>query len=203
MKGNILLFCFLLCILYQVPAQESNEQVDTDQIEIVPVPSDNNSETGTEQSPKKFDFGMTIGTGFTFSPGNFYGPSYSVAPGFSYRITPRLFLSAGLMLEHAVFYPLYGETDNQDKILPMTRAFLYTSGSYLLSNRLTIQGMVYKSLNDIPLLNTYNSSYNYQGMGVGFNYKISRSISVGVHMQVQQNSGYPYYNLMPPAGFIP
>jgi len=205
MKRIIAILYFLMFICIVVPGQELNETYDADQMETIPAPSDTNSDLNPNHPNKKFDFGMTVGTGFTFSPRNFYGPSYYVAPGFTYMATPRLSFSAGIAAEYATFYPLYNESAIQDKMLPMTRAFLYASGSYLLSARLAVHGIVYKTLIDMPRLSEYNSAYhsNYQGVGVGVDYKISNSFSVGFQMRLQQNPVYPYYEIISPPGFIP
>jgi hypothetical protein len=187
----------------QLYAQEFDGLTDADQLEISPANPSIDSSSDKEKDIKKFDFETTVGTGFNFSPGNLCGSFLYFAPGFSYMVGPRLWFTAGVAIEHAWYYPLDNPSESQDKMLPMTRAFLYTNGSYLLSNRLTVHGIIYKSLNELSQLNSYNSLYNYQGMGVGINYKISNSFSVGFQMRVQQNSWYPFYEELHSPGYVP
>lgn len=64
----------------------AGQEKDNDQLEII-----SDEKEVTEQSINKtdrFDANVTIGTGFLYSPGNFYGPSFSISPGFSYLVTP-------------------------------------------------------------------------------------------------------------------
>ncbi len=204
MKHIVFGISFLIVINLHISGQEQESFSDSDQLEVTSghVDSDTIKETVNQ---KKFDTDLTIGTGFAFSPHNFYGPAYYIAPGFSYRVTPRFILSGGVGAEFGRFYPLYDGGNQEDQILPMTRAFLYACGTYLLSSRLSISGVAYKVINDVPRLTQYNPAvnYNYQGIGVGFNYKITESLSVGFEMQIQQNSYYYQSGgLIPPEGYV-
>ena len=204
MKVIVLGISFLIAISLHISGQEQESFSDPDQLKITsgPVDSDTIQETADR---RRFDTDLTIGTGFAFSPHNFFGPTYYIAPGFSYTVTPRFILSGGVGAEFGRFYPLYEGGNQEDQILPMTRAFLYARGTYLLSPRLSISGVAYKVINDVPRLTRYNPAVNYnsQGIGMGFNYKITESFSVGFEMQIQQNS---YYNqsggLIPPEGYV-
>ncbi len=204
MKSILAGIGFLMMIIPGALGQERDNISDPDQLVVSPwsAGADSIAELG---DLKRFDIGMNVGTGFTYSPKNFFGPSYYIAPDFSYLVTPRFVLSAGVGVEYARFYPLYSGSSDQDEILPMTRVFLYAHGTYLLSSRLTVSGIAYKGINDVPRLTNYSPSYNttYQGMGVGFNYKFTNSFSVGFEMRIQQNSYFPNDRFIPPDGYIP
>ena len=192
-------------IVLNISGQDKENITDPDQLIIIPVSTQEDSVTETE-APKRFDVDMTLGTAFSFSPKNYFGPSYYISPGFSYLVTPRFLLSAGVGIEYSRFYPLYSESyNNKDEILPMTRMYLYARGSYLLTPNLTVSGIAYKGINDVPRLAKYSPSfdYNYQGMGIGFNYKFSDSFSMGFEMRIQQNSFSPDFGFNSPDIFVP
>ena len=91
MKSILAGFIFLMLILPGVFGQQDSIP-DPDQLIVVPQ----TEETTVVDKPaiqKKFDVDMTMGTEFTYSPKNFFGPSYYIAPEFSYRVTPRFMLS--------------------------------------------------------------------------------------------------------------
>jgi hypothetical protein len=173
-------------------SQEEEIQFDRDQIS---TSENNNDEATSKQSIKdRIDTEFEVGTSFSYSPGNFYGPSYYIAPSISYLASPRFMLTTGAGLQYSTFYPLYQSSEPERDMLPMTRAFLFTRGSYFISPRLIVSGTVYKSISNIPEW-TRNSGvvgYNYQGMSVGFQYRVSKSFSFGIHMNMQNG----YYKLM-------
>jgi hypothetical protein len=139
---------------------------------------------------KKIYTGLETGTSFSYSPGNFYGPSFYIAPNISYLINPRFMMQAGIVFERSTYHALYDNSSNNNGVLPMTHAFFYTRGSYLLNSRITIDGTVYKALNDVPKLSRYSSSANYSQNGaiVGINYKLNNTLSFGFHVQMYNNS---------------
>ncbi len=204
MRSIAIAFGLLLFLNLSLLAQEEDITPDPDQLEVASEPPESNSETNTN-TLKRFDVDLSVGTEFTFSPGNFYGPSYYIAPDFSYLVTPRFRLSGGIGLGYGQFYPLYNTSAEQDNMLPMTRLFLYARGSYFITSRLTISGIAYKAINDVPRLTRYDTylHHNYHGMGVGFNYKFSDSFSVGFEMRIQHNSYYPFDGLMFPNEHFP
>ena len=203
MKSILTGIIFLMFILPNVIGQQQDSVPDPDQL-IVEPQTNEDYDVIKPANQKKFDVDMTVGTEFTFSPKNFYGPSYYIAPEFSYLVSPRFILSGGVGVDYARFYSLYNESAKENDILPMTRLFLYARGSYLLTPNLTVSGIAYKGINDVPRLTKYRPSfnYNYQGMGVGLNYKFSDSFSVGFEMRIQQNSYYPENGLITPGEYF-
>lgn len=185
------------------------QETDPDQLETTGIVYEENEGVNMQrdsEKPSRFDTGLELGTSFSYSPGNFYGPSYYIAPHFSYMATPRLRLSAGIALQQTNLYPLY-ESTGGNEMLPMTRAFLYARGSYLLSERLVLHGTAYKTVNDVPrradAMPVYN--YDYSGFNVGLDYHINSSISIGVQINMR-NGGYYYpgqTGLIPPDAYVP
>lgn len=184
-------------------SQSTNDTVDTDQL-IIEAPAFQKAQA-ENRDIKRLDADLTVGTSFMYSPGNFYGPSFYMAPSLSYRINPRFTLTSGVALEQGNFYSLSGAGEDKN-MLPMTRAFLFARGSYQLTSRLTLGGGVYKAINTMPQLSQYQPAYNYNYQGVSFdlNYKITPSFSVGFQMRIQDgNFQYQEDGLIPPAGYVP
>ena len=193
-----------LLISHQVYAQSVADSPDRDQLQVGQTYEVDNEKSNA--AVKKFDVDLTLGTSFTYSPNNFYGPSVFVAPSLNYAINPKFSISAGVAVERANFYPLYTSTEEEQNMLPMTRVFMYTRGTYQLSPRLSVGGTAYKVINDVPRLTSYSSphGYNFEGMSFDLNYKITNSISVGFQMRLQNGSYYYDQNsLIPREGYVP
>jgi len=192
-------FVFLITSINFVSAQTTNDSIDKDQLiinndnQLPGLKHDQSSDISLK--PKKIQPGLEIGTSFSYSPRNYYGPSFYVAPNITYYINPRFALKVGVAVERSNIYPLYETSSNDIGMLPMTRTFLYTKGAYMLSSRITVDGTVYTSVNNIPRLTKYSApaSYTQSGAIIGINYKLNRSLSFGFHMHMQ-NSSYPTQN---------
>ena len=182
-KASVFILAFIFFFAFSVFSQENES--DNDQLDVSGYQEANSAELPAVKE-KRLKTNFELGTSFTYSPRNFYGPSYYIAPSLSYLVTPRFSLSAGLGFEYTSLYPLYNMTDNGSSMLPMTRAFLFARGSYLLTERLVVTGSVYKTMNDVPKLtqNSHPMNYNYQGVDLGIQYQINRNFSVGFHMRM-------------------
>jgi hypothetical protein len=197
----ILLFCLQPqgIIAQEKVFQNDQNETDPDQLEVVVEQEEKSAIPKNDVKPKRLQTHLEAGTSFSYSPGNYYGPSYYVAPGLSYLITPRFALSAGIAVERSDFY-LVDPPPNSENMLPMTRAFLYARGTYMLSERLALSGTVYKTVNDVPRREgAYD--YNYQGMMMGVDYKINSSFSIGFHVATR-NGYYNPNSLIPPSGYV-
>lgn len=189
-----LIGCVLLIFSpFTLYAQLSLDSADQDQVVINSTETDDNKidvPNIKASGDKKIHTGLEAGTSFSYAPGNFYGPSYYIAPNISYLVSPRFLLEAGAGIVRSNYYALYNDRGINSGMLPMTRAFLYTKGSYFLTSRLTVDGTVYKTLNDVPKLTKYSSpiKYSQNGAIVGFNYKINNSLSFGFHVQMTNSS---------------
>ena len=191
MRKILIIFLFSLAyIINPAYCQQSTEPADRDQMDFkrdtTKVPEENKT-----VKIKKLNTGLEVGTSFSYSPNNYYGPSFYVAPNISYKLGPKVLLQGGILFEKSNFYPLYKQDGPSNDILPMTRTFLYARGSYLLARNLTVGGTVYKSIDNIPKLSKYQEPYQYniQGMQLDFQYKVSNSITIGFQVR-QQNSNF-------------
>jgi hypothetical protein len=200
-KGICAIFLFAVIT---TAAYNQQDSVVRDADQLISVSPENNSSIETPSKKDRLNTNLEAGTSFVFSPHNFYGPSYYISPGLSYKLTPHFYLSAGIALQYSTFYPLYNQNETSQKMLPMTQAFIYTKGSYFISPRLVVNGTIYKNLMDAPQLteNSRAMNYNYQGLSVGFNYKFSNSFSFGIQMNMQ-NGSYKSDDLIPASGYVP
>lgn len=202
MKFLVSLFA-VCCFSGILNAQVEPNSIDIDQLEV--FKSDEQSDKETIPKLKKFVTNVTVGTSFSYSPGNFYGQSYYVAPSFTYLVNQRFSLSAGIALQQSRFYPLYSTSEGINENQAFTQAFVYIRGSYLLNPRLRIGGTIYKSINGLPRLGAdyHSTNYNYQGMSLDLQYKISNSFSVGFEMRMQNGSYTIGNSLIPFEGYVP
>jgi hypothetical protein len=202
MKKHLLLIIFL--VLFPAFVYNQDDQIVNDPDQMVVSGVNKNADNEKPALKDRFNTHFQVGTSFSYSPGNFYGPSYFVSPSVSYQVSPRFMLSAGAGLEYSTLYPLYKQTEGDNKMLPMTRAYLYARGSYFITPRLIVSGTVYENMMDAPRLtnNSMPVKYNYQGMSIGIQYNVSRSFSFGFEMHMR-NSNFRPDGLIPASGYVP
>lgn len=147
---------------------------------------------------KKLITGVDVNMGYSFSKYG-GGPIFSLTPHVTYPVTDRFYLQAGISAGIGnVYNPFMYSSEEQPAMMPMTRMFLYASGNYKASEKLVITGSAYKYIMDVKNPNSsYNptqSSYNFQGVSIGFNYKITDNLSFGAQFHFDtpntQNSLY-------------
>ena len=202
MRFLIFILISLVCFVKTSYSQEDQMENDPDQLEVV-VEEEQTMKELNDVKPKRLQTHIEVGTSFTYSPNNFYGPSIYAAPCLSYLVTPRLTLTAGIAVERSNLYLMESQTANNDGMLPMTRAYLFARGTYMLTSKLALSGTVYNTINDVPRQENvyYPYNYNYQGMSLGLDYKFNSSFSVGFHISTQSGNYNPN-GLIPPSGYV-
>lgn len=149
---------------------------------------------------KKLKMSMQVGTSYTFSSNGFGGPSFSISPQGNYALSERFHLLGGMGLQQGLYKMPFAFRDAEDQnnaLLPMTRVYLYAGGNYLVNDKLSVSGTVYKQIMDVPNPNApnKNAQINTQGMRVGFEYKLTPSIRIGAEIRVASpNSEFGYYH---------
>lgn len=195
----VICLSFLSCAAF---AQQDETSVD----EIF-IPDSTVFRRDINTKPKKADFGVDVGLSYMFSSNGTHGPALSLSPHVTYPLGNKFAVSAGISLEHGNYYMPYYSYENTGKdFLPMTRMFVYASGHYYMSEKLTVTGSVYKQIVDVPNRNTVHhppASYNYQGMSAGFDYKIAPGITVGARVRVESPGGHWNNSLYPGGNFSP
>jgi len=163
----------------------------------------------------KVKFSFIAGTSFFYSPKTFSGTSLYVAPKLSYLVTPKLRLNVGIMLVQQRFnlsYPLYTNslTEQKSVVIKNTsslQGIAFAEADYLLSDKLTISGSIYKSINPNDKTQDMAWKNSFQMMSMGVNYKINNYLSVGAGVRMVQTSGYnPFFSvpyMSPEIGYQP
>ncbi len=185
----------------------SGQDTDVDEMDsrgITSSSGETDERVVEQRDENRLKTGLEVGTTFSYAPDYYYGTSLYLAPRFTYMLTPKLSVSAGIALEQGRYYPLYAGAE--DNFLPMTRAFLYSRLSYYLTPRIVVYAEGYSTINDVARKNIgqtvpYGS---YQGIDLGVNYKITDAFSIGVEMRMT-NGYYSPYNtgLIPPDAYVP
>jgi hypothetical protein len=146
-------------------------------------------------NPQKLHLSLDLGTG-VFGSKLGSGSFYSVAPNFSYLVTPKLRIEFGgaFVLSNNNFNTKpVSETSAKEVKQQTNQTIVYASGQYLLSDKITITGSAYKTVNsnNSKQINPYY--LDYKGMNLGIDYKLSKNVSIGAQVRVS-NSNNPYLN---------
>ncbi len=192
----------LLAIFILVGAVALSHAQDIDETFVDGIKTDSTVfQNSLVKKDKKLTTGVDLNMGYAFSKYG-GGPILSFTPHVTYPVTDKFFLQAGVSLGMGnVYNPFLKVSGEQNAMLPMTRMFLYASGNYMATEKLVITGSAYKYIMDVK---NPNSSYNpaqlssdYQGVSIGFNYKITDNFSFGAQLHFDTpNTSNSYYNPM-------
>ena len=190
---HLILTIFLIPLFSVLLAQESAESFDY-------LDEYYDSTVYKRESPtkplRKMHVGVDVGMAYSFSSAGYGGPMFTLSPHATYPLTDRFSLSAGISVGHGSFYNPYLAEQGGDLMLPMTRMFIYASGNYMLSERLSVNGTIYKQVLDVPNRNPGQTYTNLDSHGgaIGFQYKITPNISFGAQIRVEEPGFYNPYN---------
>ena len=150
--------------------------------------------------PKKFGYGLTLGSQFTSVSGFGSGLSTYVTPHFSYNLNKRLSVGVGISIIQTNYFNTRSYAPNELTASGngnFTSALIFVDGQYIVNERLTITGSAFKQfpITHDPLpYNPFNpvSANGAQGIDFNVGYK------VGNHMYIQAGFRYseglnPYY----------
>jgi hypothetical protein len=142
--------------------------------------------------PKKFDYGLTLGSQFTSVSG--YGSSLNtyVTPRVSYNLSNRFRIGGGISIIQTNYFNAgswFHNEQTRGSNGNYTSALVFVDGQYIVNKRLTIYGSAFKQIpiTQDPLpYNPFNpvSSKGAQGINFNVGYK------VGEHMYIQ--AGFRY-----------
>jgi hypothetical protein len=150
---------------------------------------------------------LTIGSSFSSWSG--YGSMLTtyVSPSFSYRVSPKITLRAGITISNNALFgyrPWYGAESLNTYDANFSKALVYLEGTYLVTNRLTISGLAYKefTIDDNSRFTNPFTRNNPQGIYMNADYRISD----GFHFQAgfgysKGYSPFPVSTGFAPAGF--
>jgi len=162
---------------------------------LPPSQSEENVPVGTS-SGHQLKSAISLGTDI-FSSGFGSGFTTYISPAFSYRVNARLSFRAGVTLSNTALFnyrPWFVPEPYQSVNANFSKALLFVEGSYLVSERLTLTGGVFKEFtldSQSPVILPYTSN-NPEGFYLNADYRITN----GVHIQAGfgYTKGYvPFY----------
>jgi hypothetical protein len=181
---------FIILVLVSIRCMSQVTAQDT-------LPPSANSPVNPSQvsSHNKLKVNVTVGTEFWTAPHYTSGIATYLTTGLSYPVSKRFSVGGGIGVinttpvgSHATYGEYYGNTGS-------TNALIYVTGQYLLSQRLTVTGTLFKEFSifsNSPQNQHYQNNLP-QGGYMKINYKIND------FMQIEAGVGYsrgvsPYYN---------
>jgi hypothetical protein len=177
---------FLICIsLFSSAGNAQVSSMDT-------LPKSATAHTNYVLPLHQLHVGVQVGTQFSTASG--YGSALStyLSPTLTYRLSKRFSLSGGMSIVNTSLFgvkPLYSLAEGNS--VPgysgnFTQTTLWLSGQYLLGNRITLTGTVYKTL-DVSGTNSSNYPFyrsNPQGGNLNIDYRVSD------HFHIEAGIGY-------------
>ncbi len=194
MKLTVKIFSILLALFY------SNKLLG--QIDSITIDTSKNYQTvnNTYQSSKlaKFNnthFSLNLSASYIKGVGMFTG----ITPSVNYQASQRLNLEFGASVVSGMNNN--SSLQNQTNYLqtPANQYFLYGQGNYLVTDKLMFTGSFYTTANSNQN-QTSQFFANYRGLDVGFDYKLTKNVSLGAQFSVVEgnylNQGISplYYN---------
>ena len=159
------------------------------------------SSTGIQSTPNHFSVqnkmhvNIMAGTEFWTAPGYGSGMGTLFMAGITYPVWKRFSLGGGIGIINTTPFGVHNTSNESFGNTNFTNTLIYITGQYLLSQRITVSGTVFKEFN------IFNASPEYQrfqkntpqGVFMKVNYKIND------FMQIEAGFGYsrgisPYYN---------
>jgi hypothetical protein len=210
MRKILILFLFIL-LWSTVPAQVTvieSTPLNGDSVALPPASDTETREGQALRSPKKWDYGVELGTSAMFSGG--YGSGFStwVSPHAVWQPSQRFRINAGFSIVNSTLFgykPYYywGADAASGFSGNFTHALLYIEGQYLITKDLQFSGSLYA---DVPLTgsdpsNPYSNS-NFQGMSMQFKYRIGEHATIEAGFNYMRNEGPWNYNPFNPAGSV-
>jgi hypothetical protein len=129
----------------------------------------------------KLHVGVQVGTEFMTTSGYGSGLSTFLSPTLTYPVSKRFVLTGGISVVNTTlygvkpYYSLTGENAAPGFSGNITQTTLWVSGQYLLSDRITLTGTAYKTIDvwrDTPKYNPFYKN-NPEGAYLNVGYKIN------------------------------
>lgn len=136
-------------------------------------------------NPNRMSFKLDLGVGFV--GGSNSGMYTYLAPYLRYSLTPKFKLDVGGILCQGSNSLYGGESCSTSN----TSMLLFARGNYLLTEKITISGTVYKTFYpNTALKSDLNNKYSTQNYGysLGLDYKINKHMSLGAQVIVAKGN---------------
>ncbi|MDP1621619.1 MAG: hypothetical protein Q8M08_04680 [Bacteroidales bacterium] len=150
--------------------------------------------------PKKYEYGITLGSQFTAVSGFGSALNSYITPSFSYNLNKRLRVGGGVSVIRTNYFQARSFFQNEQALGSngnFTNAVVFINGQYIVNERITISGTAYKqvpfSKDPLPY-NPFSPVSSRQAQGINFEV----GYKVGDHMFIQAGFRYsegnnPYY----------
>jgi len=142
-------------------------------------------------SKERLSFSMEFGVGFALSNQYNYGSYTYVAPYLSYRITPKFSIDAGAVINQG-FNGLnqLSTVDYNGKINNNQTSYaFFVRGNYMVNDKLTISGSIYKSLMPLRTFVGETVQCNNNSYSLGLDYKVNNHMSIGAEVRMGNGNG--------------
>jgi hypothetical protein len=122
--------------------------------------------------------GMSAGAGFMFSPG--LGSAFYLAPRLNFQVTPRFHVHTGINIIQYSLLP--AQMAELSRKTPVTGAYVFTEGVYLLNERWSVNGSVMKSLVPKSMQTKQPFRLPAEAIHLGIDYRVTPHVTVGARI---------------------
>lgn len=149
-----------------------------------------------QSNPGNVAYSLQTGASVGFSNSSNSLFNTYVSPQVGYRVNPKLHLNFGTTIStsnYRSFYTPYGEVMKSEP-QNITTSTVFVSGSYQVSDKLTVYSSGYKQFDLSGYKTTVNPraiDFNSEGMNVGFDYKISENMRFGAEIGINKGPSGP------------
>ncbi|HRX32447.1 MAG: hypothetical protein H6537_11820 [Bacteroidales bacterium] len=148
------------------------------------------------------NYGLSLGTGYSFMGGNRGVSGSYISPSMSYSVDGKLAVMGGVTLSRTSFSGFNTSSVTNSNVEPNSgnpySAWAYAQ--YSINKRLNVFAMGSVSNNQqyySPWSNSFGTA-SFQNVGVGFNYKLTNKTTIGASFNfINQNGLSPFYTTSP------
>ena len=166
----------------------SNDKIENDLSKEKVESYSGDSENVKDKS--KISYKVEFGSAFSTSKAFGNALSFYTAPQFKYKFTPKLNISAGIMLINTSISDYYLIKNQQKRNI--SQAFMFSGFDYNATEKLRISGEILYGMNNSQM--KFSNAKNSSDYSIRFSaeYKINENFSIGFQV-VNKNMGYPGY----------
>lgn len=157
---------------------------------------------------KKINWNVNIGSSIMGSKNSGTFVNTFIAPNMNYDLGKKWSIGTGVIISNTTLnnYPLLSSEIKKTNLTQnFSQMTYYVNGSYQATDRLTINAMVYKSLdiNKAPTSQLQNGAFdrNFKGIMMDVNYKVTEHTSINIGFNYSDGANNPFSTQFPTSGF--